>query len=170
VVSRQEQDSYLGKYRGRVEDNVDPDRQGRLKVSVPNVLQDEWTGWALPCVPYAGPGVGFFAIPPVGASVWVEFEGGNVESPIWSGCFWAAGERVPADPATPEVKVFKTEGVSLTMKDQSGGLTVEVGPPAVPIPLKLVFDSNGIELRTSAASVKLTPVSVSVNDGALEVT
>jgi hypothetical protein len=78
---------------------------------------------------------------------------------------------VPADKATPEVKVFKTEGVSLTMKDQSGGgLTLEVGPPAVPNPLKLVFDDDGVEVSTSSASVKLTQASVSVNDGALEVT
>ena len=67
---------FFGKYRGRVEKNVDPERLGRLQLSVPVVLQDVSTGWALPCVPYAGPGVGLFAIPPVGASVWVEFEGG----------------------------------------------------------------------------------------------
>ena len=162
---------FFGKYRGRVEKNVDPERLGRLQVSVPTVLQDVSTGWALPCVPYAGPGVGLFAIPPVGANVWVEFEGGNVESPIWSGCFWAGGEEVPADPATPEVKVFKTEGLSMTMKDQSGGgLTLEVGPPAVSNPLKLVFDADGVEVSASSASVRLTQASVSVNDGALEVT
>ena len=162
---------FFGKYRGRVEKNVDPERLGRLQVSVPSVLQDVSTGWALPCVPYAGPGVGLFAIPPVGANVWVEFEGGNVESPIWSGCFWAGGEEVHADPATPEVKVFKTEGLSMTMKDQSGGsFTLEVGPLAIPNPLKLVFDDDGVEVSTSSASVKLTQASVSVNDGALEVT
>ena len=78
---------------------------------------------------------------------------------------------MPADPATPEVKVFKTEGLSLTMKDQSGGgFILEVGPPAVPNPLKLVFDADGVEVSTSSASVKLTQASVSVNDGALEVT
>ena len=49
----------------------------------------------MPCAPFAGSGVGFFALPPVGANVWVEFEGGDPDYPIWSGCFWGAGE-VPA--------------------------------------------------------------------------
>ena len=47
------------------------------------------SGWALPAVPYAGDGVGFFMIPPIGASVWIEFEHGDPDYPIWTGCFWA---------------------------------------------------------------------------------
>ena len=71
---------------------------GRVQVSVPAVLGDGRLSWAMPCVPYAGSQVGFFAIPPVGANVWVEFEGGDPDYPIWSGCFWGTGE-VPATPA-----------------------------------------------------------------------
>jgi hypothetical protein len=124
----------------------------------------------MPCAPYAGPGVGLFAIPPVGANVWVEFEGGDPDYPIWSGGFWGVGEA-PAQPAIPQMKVFKTDGITLTLSDLpgAGGFTLEVGPPVVPIPLKLVCNAGGIELTNSAASVKLTPVSVSLNNGALEV-
>jgi len=43
-------------------------------------------------------GVGLFFLPPKGANVWVEFEGGDPDYPIWSGCFWSDGE-VPAQPA-----------------------------------------------------------------------
>jgi hypothetical protein len=124
----------------------------------------------MPCAPYAGAGVGLFTVPPVGANVWVEFEAGDPDYPIWSGCFWGVGE-VPALPAIPQMKVLKTDGITLTLSDLpgAGGFTVEVGPPVVPIPLKLVFNASGIELTNSAASVKLTPVSVSLNNGALEV-
>jgi hypothetical protein len=69
------------------------------------------------------------------------------------------------------MKVLKTDGITLTLSDVpgAGGFTLEVGPPAVPTPLKLVFNASGIELNNGNASVKLTPASVSVNDGALEV-
>ncbi len=161
---------FFGKYRGKVENNIDPMLLGRMQVSVPAVLGDGRLSWAMPCAPYAGSGVGFFAIPPVEANVWVEFEGGDPDYPIWSGCFWGVGE-VPAQPAIPQMKVFKTDGMTLTLNDLpgAGGFTLEVGPPVVPVPLKLVFNASGIELSNSAASVKLSPVSVSVNNGALEV-
>ncbi|HEX6229566.1 MAG TPA: phage baseplate assembly protein V, partial [Solirubrobacterales bacterium] len=69
--------SYFGKYRGTVEQNLDPLQQGRLQVKVPAVLGDGTLSWAMPCVPYAGSQVGFYAVPPIGANVWVEFEGGD---------------------------------------------------------------------------------------------
>jgi hypothetical protein len=143
---------------------------GRVQVSVSAVLGDGRLSWAMPCAPYAGAGVGLFTVPPVGANVWVEFEAGDPDYPIWTGCFWGVGE-VPAIPAIPQMKVLKTDGITLTLSDLpgAGGFTVEVGPPVVPIPLKLVFNAAGIELTNSAASVKLTPVSVSLNNGALEV-
>ena len=161
---------FFGKYRGKVESNVDPMQQGRLQVSAPAVLGDGRMSWAMPCVPFAGPGVGFFAIPPVGANVWVEFEGGDPNYPIWSGCFWGVGE-VPALPAVAQMKIWKTDGITLTLSDLPGigGLTLEVGPPAVPLPLKMVFNAGGIEISNAAASVKLSPASVSLNNGALEV-
>lgn len=177
---------FFGKYRGKVEGNVDPMQQGRVQVSCPAVLGDGRMSWALPCVPFAGAGVGLFLLPPVGANIWVEFEGGDPDYPIWSGCFWGVGE-VPAAPAIEQMKLLKTDAVSLTLSDVpgAGGVILEVQPPAVAMPLKLVLDSSGvtieaspssvkialsgIELVNGAASVKLTPASVSLNNGALEV-
>jgi hypothetical protein len=161
---------FFGKYRGKVENNLDPMQLGRLQVSVPAVLGEGRLSWAMPCVPFAGSGVGFFMIPPVGANVWVEFEAGNPDYPIWSGCFWGVGE-VPAMPAVAQMKVIKTDTITLTLSDLPGigGVKLEVNPPAVATPLKLVFDVSGIEISNGAASVKLTPASVSVNNGALEV-
>jgi hypothetical protein len=162
---------FFGKYRGKVVNNIDPMQLGRVQVSVPAVLGDGRMSWAMPCAPFAGPGVGFFAIPPVGANVWVEFEGGDPDYPIWSGGFWGVGE-VPAQPAVAQMKVLKTDGITLTFSDLpgAGGFTLEVGPPVVPVPLKLVCNAGGIELSNSAATIKMTPVSVSINNGALEVT
>ena len=100
----------------------------------------------------------------------MEFEAGDTDYPIWSGCFWGIGEA-PDLLAIPQRKIFKTDGISLLFDDTPGvgGFTVEVGPPVVAAVLKMVFNSTGIELSNANATVKLTPVSVSINNGALEV-
>jgi hypothetical protein len=134
------------------------------------VLAEGRLAWAMPCVPFAGGGVGWFAVPPLGANVWVEFEGGDPDYPICGGCFWATGE-VPAVPAVAEMKVWKTDGVTLTINDLQGGggFTIEVNPPVVATPLSLKFSSSGIELVNGAMKIALAPTGVSVNDGALEI-
>jgi hypothetical protein len=161
---------FFGKYRGTVANNVDPYQLGRVQVSVPAVLGDGSLSWAMPCSPFAGSSVGLFLVPPTGANVWVEFEAGDPDYPIWSGCFWGTGE-VPASPGLAQMKVLKTDSVTITINDLpgGGGLTIDVEPPAVATPLTLVFNASGIELKNGSAKVKLTPASVSVNDGALEV-
>jgi hypothetical protein len=161
---------FFGKYRGTVADNVDPLQLGRVQVSVPSVLGDGRLSWAMPCAPFAGPQVGLFTMPPLNANVWVEFEAGHPGQPIWSGCFWGEGE-VPATPAVAETKVLKTETVTIELSDLpgDGGITIEVRPPAVPTTLTFVMNAAGIELCNGSASVKLSPISVSVNNGALEV-
>jgi hypothetical protein len=161
--------SFFGKYRGTVVMNVDPLQRGRVQVSCPAVLGDGRLSWAEPCVPYAGDQVGLFAVAPVGANVWVEFEGGNPDHPILAGCFWADGQA----PGTglPTTKVWKTDGITLTLEDLpgGGGLTIEVGSPATSLPLRISCTSSGIELSVGASKLLLSPSSVSVNDGALEV-
>jgi hypothetical protein len=78
---------FHGKYIGKVADNCDPLIMRRIRAQVPAVFGTRETGWTLPCVPYAGHRVGFFFIPPVNSNVWIEFENGNAQNPIWSGWF-----------------------------------------------------------------------------------
>jgi hypothetical protein len=156
---------YFGKYRGSVANNVDPMLMGRVQVSVPTVLGSGSLSWAMPCVPYAGPGVGWFAVPPVGANVWVEFEGGDPDFPILAGCFWGLASDVPASPAVAEMKMLKTDCIELTISDLpgAGGVTLKVDSPAVATPISLVLDSNGVEL-------KLDPSKLTVTINGMEVT
>lgn len=97
---------FYGKYRGFVVDNADPEKRGRIRVKVPSVIGDEVvSGWALPCAPYGGTSdVGAFYIPEVEAGVWVEFEMGLVEYPIWVGTFWSkpGGDPEPPKPNAPD--------------------------------------------------------------------
>lgn len=165
-MSESERKTYYGKYRGVVTDNQDPQGKGRIKARVPDVKGDHETSWALPCVPYAGDQVGWFMLPPVNALVWIEFENGDWDRPIWSGCFWDDGQ-VPASPAVPETKVLKTASATITINDQPGssGITIETNNG-----LKIVMDSNGIEIDNGqGATLKLAGPSVKINDDALEV-
>ncbi len=158
---------FFGKYRGKVENNVDPQQQGRLQVSAPAVLGEGSLSWAMPCVPFAGPGVGLFTLPPTGANVWVEFEGGDPDYPIWSGCFWGLGE-VPVTPAIEQMKVFKTDTATITINDipGAGGMTIELTTGA-----KIEITASGIAIDNGlGGKIQLTGPQVSVNDGALEVT
>ena len=68
---------FYGKHRGLVVSNEDPLMLGRVQARVPSVLGDVVSGWALPCAPFTGDGVGMYAIPPIGAGVWIEFEAGD---------------------------------------------------------------------------------------------
>jgi len=158
---------YYGKFRGVVTDNTDPQQLGRVRAHVPDVFGDEESGWALPAAPYAGKKVGFFMIPPVDASVWFEFEHGDPDYPIWTGCFWGSGE-LPASPASADMKVIKTDAATLTLNDTPGSGSVTIETTAG---MKILINSQGIEINDGqGGSIKLTGPKVSTNDGALEVT
>jgi hypothetical protein len=120
-----------GKYRGIVRDNVDPLRLGRVTARVPAVLGDETTGWALPCAPYAGDGVGSFTVPPVGAGVWIEFEGGNPDHPIWVGGWWGDGQTPSEESGrsgAPGLKVLRSgAGHVIALDDDDRTITISDG-------------------------------------------
>lgn len=157
---------FFGKFRGKVTDNRDPLLLGRVRAKVPDVFGDNESGWAMPALPYFGNGVGLFLIPPNDASVWIEFEHGDPEYPIWAGGFWAQGE-LPASPAVAEMKVLKTDTATITINDLpgTGGITIETQTG-----MKITIDATGIEMNNGmGASIKLTGPQVSINSGALEV-
>jgi hypothetical protein len=121
-------DHFFGKYRGLVANNMDPLSQGRLQAMVPEVLGEIPSGWAVPCAPYAGPQAGFFAIPPVGAGVWIEFEAGDTSRPIWVGAWWGTAE-VPMKPmgvpTTPTTKILRSDfGLIVALDDTAQTISV----------------------------------------------
>lgn len=159
---------HFGKFRGTVTSNQDPRNQGRIRARVPEVLGDAESGWALPCVAYAGKKSGSFACPAVGAGVWLEFEAGDVSRPVWVGCWWGSNQQ-PTDEtgtaATPDVKVTRSEeGLVLALHDDTGTIAVsdsdgsnllriEVrqGMVTLKAATKVVVDAPAIELTAGAA-------------------
>jgi len=163
---------FFGKYRGIVTDNMDPLMVGRIRARVPDVMGDQESGWAMPCAPFGGDGMGFFAVPKVGAGVWIEFEHGDPEYPIWSGCWWGSAAEMPPTllaPPPPSKKVMlKTEGGHTVLIDDTpgiGGITLETSSGQ-----KIALTALGIEIDNGqGAVIKLTGPQVSVNNGALDV-
>ena len=165
---------YYGKYRGVVLNNVDPMQQGRLQVQVPDVAGLTPATWAMPCVPIAGLQNGMVALPVIGSGVWVEFEQGNPDYPIWVGCFWGSSAEIPAlaratPPATPAITFQTPLQNGLTISDlpgPTGGIMLKSAAGAT-----LIVNDTGIYIQNGrGASINLVGPAVTVNNGALTVT
>jgi uncharacterized protein involved in type VI secretion and phage assembly len=155
---------FYGLYRGVVTDNNDPSSLGRIKAQVPAVFGEIDSGWAMPCVPYAGDQVGIAFLPEVGSGVWIEFEGGDISYPVWVGCYWRASEL--SSDVAPNVKVIKTAApFELKFDDGGGSLTITDSNGNT-----VTLDSSGITLSNGGEQVVVSSSSVSVNNGALQVT
>jgi len=167
-------EKYYGKYRGLVLNNVDPLQKGRLLVQVPDVLGLSTSSWAMPCVPIAGPQMGTYFIPIIGSGVWVEFEGGNPDYPIWTGGFWGSAAEVPTlaltgIPASPNI-VLQTAGQnSIIISDlpgPTGGIMLKSMTGA-----SIIVNDTGIYIQNGkGASVIMSGPSVTINNGALVIT
>jgi uncharacterized protein involved in type VI secretion and phage assembly len=165
--------AYWGKYRASVVDNADPMRLGRLTLAVPDVLGPQNSTWALPCFPVAGRQMAIFALPPVGASVWVEFERGDPGYPVWTGARWAGSGDVPsaalsAPTGRQNILLQTSGGTSLLITDTPGsdGGIVLTSPGGA----KITVNDTGIYLDNGqGAKVTVTGSTVAVNDTALTI-
>jgi uncharacterized protein involved in type VI secretion and phage assembly len=167
-------EKYYGKYRGLVLNNVDPLQKGRLLVQVPDVLALSTSSWAMPCVPIAGPQMGVYVIPIIGSGVWVEFEGGNPDYPIWTGGFWGSAAEVPplaltGIPASPNIVLQTTGQNSIVVSDlpgPTGGIMLKSMTGA-----SIIVNDTGIYIQNGkGASIIMSGPSVTINNGALVIT
>ena len=151
---------FYGKYRGTVTD-VDAGTM-RIKAKVPSVLAGQESGWCMPCVPYAGKDVGFAFLPEVGSGVWIEFEGGDVSYPIWTGCYWRQDE--PPSDAAAAVKAVVTKEHKLLFDDDAPSITLSDSNQN-----QVTLESSGLTLERASNKIEVSDSEVNINDGALEV-
>ena len=164
---------YFGKYRGIVIDNIDPMQIGRLLVQVPDATNILPSSWAMPCVPFAGIQNGFFAVPSIGAGVWIEFEQGDTDYPIWTGCFWGSAAEVPAlalagIPGTQQIVIQSMTQNTLMISDvpgPTGGILLKSTTGA----MISISDTGIIISNGQGATIVMAGPSVTINEGALEV-
>jgi hypothetical protein len=164
---------YYGKYRGTVINNVDPMQIGRIQVMVPDVSNLMLSSWAMPCAPVAGINMGMFALPLIGGGVWVEFEQGDPDYPIWVGGFWGMAAEVPllshmVPPAVPGITLqtpLKNGIVISDVPGPTGGIQIQTATGAMISVTDIgIMISNG-----KGAVISLTGPTVDINLGALTV-
>lgn len=164
---------YYGKYRGTVINNIDPEQRGRILAVVPDVQGLIPTTWAMPCVPIAGKLEGTYMVPQIGAGVWIEFEQGDPDYPIWVGCFWGSAAEVPAlARATPPA----IQAITLQTPLQNGITISDLPGPSGGIMLKsatgatLIVNDTGIYIQNGrGAMITMIGPTITVNNGALTV-
>jgi uncharacterized protein involved in type VI secretion and phage assembly len=164
---------FYGKYRGTVINNIDPMQIGRIQVMVPDVSNFIPTSWAMPCLPIAGKQMGMFVMPQIGSGVWVEFEQGDPDFPIWIGCFWGLVAEVPAlalagNPVSPSIVLQTTLQNTVVVSDlpgPTGGIMLKSTTGAT-----LIVNDTGIYIQNGkGASIVMVGPSVTINQGALVV-
>ena len=169
---------YVGKYRGTVLINIDPEQRGRLILEIADVLGPIPSTWAEACVPLAGPTgppMGAYMVPPVGAGVWVEFEKGDPSRPVWVGCRWGAQSDIPflakaGNPLSPSI-VLQTAGQhAFVISDMpptplTGGLMLKSATNAMIVVNDMgIFISNG-----KGATISMIGPTIDFNQGALTI-
>jgi uncharacterized protein involved in type VI secretion and phage assembly len=162
---------YYGKYRATVLNNVDPLNQGRIMVQLADIYGLFPSTWALPSFPMAALTASIVALPPVGSSVWVDFEAGDPEYPIWSGAFWPDSGQFPplaltGTPVNPNIHLQTTLGVSITLSDNPAQNVLIMTPAGQTI----TMGAAGITITNGVASIAMVGASVIINNGALTVT
>jgi uncharacterized protein involved in type VI secretion and phage assembly len=162
-----------GKYRGIVTVNVDPLQIGRIQASVPDAAGFVPGTWAMPCLPMAGINSGVFTSPMVGSGVWLEFERGDPDYPIWVGGYWGSTAEIPAlahavPPGVPGFTIqtpLKNGIVVSDVPGPTGGVLIQTTTGA----MISVSDVGIIISNGKGAIINMTGPSVDVNLGALTV-
>ena len=167
---------YFGKYRGTVVNNVDPMQIGRIQAMVPDVSGLVPSSWAMPCMPFGGINAGMFAVPIIGAGVWIEFEQGDPDYPIWVGTYWGSSAELPmlskTTPAPIPAVVLQTPlNNGLVISDAGGpmgvgGIALQTATGAM-----IAINDIGITITNGkGATITLTGPTVDINLGALTIT
>ena len=164
---------YYGLYRGTVVNNVDPMMLGRLMITVPDVGSAIPSTWAMPCVPMAGKQMGTFLIPQIGSGVWVQYEGGDPDYPVWTGGWWGNSAEVPAlalagVPGNPNIVLQSSLQNALVISDlpgPTGGIMLKSTTGAT-----LIVNDTGIYIQNGkGATLTMVGPTVTINEGALVV-
>ena len=167
-----ESNRYYGKYRGTVFNNIDPQQRGRIMAIVPDVQGLVPTTWALPCFPIAGKQEGMFMVPQIGAAVWIEFEQGDPDYPIWVGGFWGEVPVLPhpeiplAAVVPPPLPLGQNILIQTTLQHMLLISDAVPIPVMAPIPAPTTPGTGGIVLRSpSGAMIVVNDAGIFINNG-----
>ena len=168
-------EKFFGKYRATVINNIDPEMRGRLILSIPDVLDTQPSSWAEPSAPLAGPKMGVYMIPPEGTGVWVEFEQGNHDYPIWTGCRFVTVLDLPSKPIKSTIShniIIQSGGqYALSFGDKEGIELSGILGAKIQIKGREIKMSVGkSEIKLSDKGVEISGLVISLNGDALKIT
>lgn len=160
---------YYGTYRGIVVDNEDPENRLRIRAQIPaighrTIEQVPTNIWALPNLPGLassdGKCQGMFAPPEVGDPVWVQFEYGLPEKPIYTGG-WLKKDHEATEFATggaPTRRGFRTRsGHYLQFREDDGDVSIILakgdGDGSQDGTYFTMLDNGSVVLSTSSGSL-----------------
>ena len=166
---------FYGKYRGVVWNNIDPKQLGQIQVQVSDVSPQPLMNFAQPCFPVTGMGMGFFTVPVIGSGVWVEFEHGDPDFPIWVGCITGGDLDVPnlartAPPPVPAITLQTPLNNGMVLSAGLGplgvgGIVLQSATGAM-----IAINDIGITISNGkGAQITLIGPTVDINTGALTV-
>ncbi|ARE77796.1 baseplate assembly protein [Streptomyces sp. Sge12] len=163
---------FVGKYRGTVANNVDPLQLGRIQAIVPDVSPSV-SSWAMPCLPLAGINTGVFTVPPIGSGVWIEYEHGDADHPVWVGGYWGSPAEVPllsrtVPPGICGITLQTTLKNGLVISDApgpTGGILITTATGA----MISVSDVGIVISNGKGATISLTGPTTDINLGGLTV-
>jgi Type VI secretion system/phage-baseplate injector OB domain len=163
----------VGKYQGVVISNIDPLTQGRLLVKVPDLLGDTNPIWAESASPLSGRQMGMYFVPPVDTGVWIEFQHGSPDYPIWTGCWRGSQIEIPAaalkdPPATPPI-IIQSEAQNKIIVSglPNGGVVLETA--LGPLGPRIEMDAMGITISAGKGKITIKGSVVDINDNALTI-
>jgi len=116
---------YYGLYRATVVNNIDPMQKGRIQVIVLDAGGFTPSSWANPCVPFTGKQAGVYCVPQIGSGVWIQFENGDPDQPVWMGGWFGSAAEVPAlalagNPVSPSIVMQTGLQNTLSISDMAG--------------------------------------------------
>ena len=162
-----------GKYRGTVVNNIDPLQTARIQVMVSDVAGFVPGTWAMPCLPMAGINSGVFTVPMIGSGVWIEFERGDPDYPVWTGGYWGSAAETPVlshavPPGISGITIQTALKNGLVISDlpgPTGGILIQTTTGA----MISVSDVGIIISNGKGAIINMTGPTVDINLGALTV-
>ena len=134
---------YYGKYRAKVVDINDPEKRGRIRVMCPKILREYKSAWCEPCIPVAFDLGGDFALPKINEFVWIEFESGDVNKPIYTGGLWSKNMS-PSESYNEKQRLITWGDCIIEMDEDSNTVKIAVGSSSI------VVSEDSIELVSSS--------------------
>jgi uncharacterized protein involved in type VI secretion and phage assembly len=139
----------FGKYRAIVVNIQDKLHMGRILVKCPQIYGESDSPYCLPCMPFTGNNYGTIMLPDINSTVWIEFEEGDTDYPVWTGGWWTQDKTPYTSYTDANYKtIIKSKtGHTILLNDKVGEESIQIVDKSGS---KLTLSSTGINIESSS--------------------